>query len=183
MKLIASIPLLALATLVPTACKEDKQPMDIVAKIPQQPKKVNGPQKREASHWSQVVSWHGGKYTIRIDRVPDSTLVADATGQQFYDNRATLQIIRSDGSMFVDRTFRKRDFLKAAKGQYTNDGAFLGMVFDCVRDGLLVFGASIGDPSPDSDEFVPLSITVDAMGNVNISETSLGVEEGDEIYD
>lgn len=183
MRRIALISLLALVTLTVTSCKEDKQPADIVAKIPVQPKKTSGPQKREASHWSQVVSWHGGKYTVRIDRVPDSTLIADASGQKFYDNRATLQIVRADGSIFVDRTFRKRDFLKAAKGQYATDGAFLGMVFDCVRDGLLVFGASIGDPNPDSDEFVPLSITVDAMGNVNITETSLGMDDGDEAYD
>lgn len=177
MKRIAPILLLAAVTLATTACKEEKKPADIVATIEPKPKKPAAPQKREEAHTSEVVDWLGGKYTVSIDRVPDSTLVTDDTGERYYDNRATLRVTRADGSTFVDKTFRKTDFLKAAKGQFADHGVFLGMVFDRVDGKTLVFGASIGAPSPDSDEFVPLSITVDNMGGVTIAESSIGVKE------
>lgn len=177
MKRIAPILLLGIVTLASTACKEEKKPTDIVTTIELKPKKPAGPQKSEEAHVSKVVDWLGSKYTVSIDRVPDSTLVTDDTGERYYDNRATLRITRADGSTFVDKTFRKADFLKVAKGQYADHGVFLGMVFDRVDGQHLVFGASVGAPSPDSDEFVPLSISVDNMGGVTIAESSIGVKE------
>lgn len=164
-------------TLSATSCKEEKKSEDIVAKMPAPPKKETAPQKRPDSHWSQVVDWHGGKYTIRIDRTADTTLVSDDSGQKFYDNHATVQVIRADGSVFFDKTYRKADFKEAAHGQYEKNGAFLGMTFVSVENDKLVFGASIGDPNPDSDEFVPFSIEVTPTGEATIKESTLGVND------
>lgn len=177
MKRIVPILLLGLVGVAVTSCKEEKKPVDIVAKVPVEPKKPSGPQKREPFTTSEVVDWHGGKYTVKIERVPDSTLVSDASGQKYYDNRITLRILRADGSIFVDKTYRKSDFFAAVNNKFSTDGVLLGMAFDRVKDGQLAFGASIGDPNPDSDDFVPISITIDEMGKATISEGTLGAEE------
>lgn len=172
---------MGLATLTAISCKEEKKPNDIVVQIPAAtPKKQAAPQKREASHWEQAISWRGATYTIRIDRTADSTVVATADGQRYYDNRVTLQVVRADGSMFVDKTFHKADFLTAAKGQYAKDGVLLGMAFDRSTPDGLSFGASIGDPNPDSDEFVPLTLTINPQGKATITEA---VMSDDEVYD
>lgn len=141
MKRIVPILLLGLVGVAVTSCKEEKKPVDIVAKVPVEPKKPSGPQKREPFTTSEVVDWHGGKYTVKIERVPDSTLVSDASGQKYYDNRITLRILRADGSIFVDKTYRKSDFFAAVNNKFSTDGVLLGMAFDRVKDGQLAFGA------------------------------------------
>lgn len=183
MRRIVPLFLLGLVILAATSCKEEKKAEDIVAKMPTESKKEAGPQKREASHWSQTIEWRGATYTVRIDREPDSALVADESGQKYYDNRVTLQVLRADGTAFVDKTFHKSDFLAAAKGQYAKSGVLLGMVFDRAKADCLVFGGSIGNPNPDSEEFVPLSISIDPMGKVTVTEAAMDEEEDDAALD
>lgn len=180
MKQIVPILLLAAAGIAVSSCKEEKKPVDIVAKIPVKRSKPSGPQKREPSHWSQTVDWLGQKYTISIDRTPDSMLVTNAAGQAYYENHAVLTVKRADGSTFFTKTFRKADFASAVKGETLTKGTLLGMVFDRVNGQTLVFGASVGDPNPDSDEFVPLSIELTNRGVLSIHEASLGVEGSDD---
>lgn len=184
MKRIALFLFAGLIAVAFASCKKEKKQEDIVAKMPVETNaKPSGPQKRPDSHWSQVVDWHGGKYTVRIDRAADSTLVTDGSGQQFFDNHATLQVIRADGSVLLDKTFRKADFVKVKSSEGDAERTFLGMVFDCVRNDRLVFGASIGDPNPDSEEFVPFSIEVSPTGEVAVKESSIGVDEEEEPMD
>lgn len=177
MRRIVPFLLLGLVTLSATSCKDEKKTDDIVAKVPTEPKQPTAPQKREASHWQQTIEWRGAKYTVAIDRRPDSTLVIDDSGQKYYDNDVTVKITRADGSAFVDKTFHKSDFLAAAKGMYASNGILLGMAFDQAKPDCLVFGGSIGNPNPDSDEFVPLSISIDPQGKASITEAAMDGED------
>lgn len=160
-----------------SACKEEKKPEPIVAKIPVKTTKPAGPQKRPASHWNETVEWLGQSYSIAIDRTPDSTLVTNDAGQRYYDNQVAVKVTRADGSTFFEKTFRKSSFGDVVKGESARGKALLGMVFDHAQGETLIFGASVGDPNPDSEDFISLSITLTNRGTIAVSEASLGVED------
>lgn len=131
------------------------------------------------------VEWLGSTYKICVERKADKSLptTVDEQGNSYYDNRITVRVLRSDGSVFFDRTFLKSDFVDYISDAYAK-GALLGIVFDRVEDGSLRFAASVGSPDRMSDEYEPLVLTVSRMGSVSIAkDTRLDTaseEEADE---
>jgi len=92
--------------------------------------------------------------------------VEDEMGQKFVDNRITLRIIRSDGSVFFSRTFTKAAFDAQLDDDYRQTGILEGIVFDQVDGHNLVFAGSVSHPQ--TDEYIPLVITVSNFGDVSI---------------
>lgn len=152
------------------ACKEKKQTQIIIAKRP----KVTAPakpQKMGDYSLSRRVEWKGSTYTIQTRLTAVDSLPLASDGQRrYYDNTITLRIVRADGSVFFNRTFRKTDFKQYVDDIYYKDGALLGIVFVRADGDDLEFAASVGNPDKSSDEYVPLVMRVSGMGDVSISK-------------
>ena len=134
------------------------------------------------------VEWLGAMYKVCVERKSDTSLpqAFDEMGNRYYDNSITVRVLRSDGSVFFERTFRKSDFTQYVSDDYAK-GALLGVVFDSVENESLRFAASVGSPDKMSDEYEPLVVKVSRMGSVSIakdtkldtaSEESLDEEDG-----
>lgn len=115
------------------------------------------------------VEWLGSSYRCVIVRKADDSLamVKDETGQKFVDNRISLNIRRADGSVFLSKIFTKKDFSENLDNDYRKTGILEGLVFDRVDGQSLVFAASVSHPQ--TDEYIPLVVTVSRMGEVGIS--------------
>lgn len=166
------LPCLAVLTLA-TGCKE-KQPKDNDIIIPAPKKEVKkGPKQMTQTRQEVSKDWLGNTYDITILRMVDKTLplVKDETGQEYYDNRITVEIKRADGSMFFSHEYLKGEFeSRLSSSDKIPTIAMLGVVFDKIDNDRLVFAASIGSPDALSDEYVPFTLTIDRNGSVTIKQ-------------
>ncbi len=167
MKLLTSILYVGLAGLVLTSCKQKKQTDDIVVKKVETPK-PQAPIKMQEYHQVENVLWLGRDYQVDIKRVPDDSLkmVKDETGQKFVDNRITVSILRSDGSVFFHRPFTKSVFDDYLDDDYRKTGILEGIVFDKVDGDYVIFAGSVCHPQ--TDEYIPLILSVSRMGDVSV---------------
>lgn len=166
------------------ACGEKKADDNIIVKKPvavaEKPIQRVGDYQQE-----RQFEWNGSTYTVAVERKADAQLplVDDGEGNRYYDNRITVKIVRQDGSEFFSRAFTKQDFSAYVDEAYKG-GALLGVVFDCVDDGVLRFAASVGSPDRTSDEYVPLVMKINRFGETSVSrDTALdttGEENGAE---
>lgn len=110
----------------------------------------------------------GKNYQLQLKRVPDDSLqmVKDENGQKFIDNRVTLRILRADGSVFLSRSFTKAAFERFLDDDYRRTGILEGFVYDRVDGSQILFAASVCHPQ--TDEYIPLVVTVNNFGEVNI---------------
>lgn len=158
----------ALATV---ACKEKETRRDII--VPPPPREAaRGTQQMTQTRQQRTVEWLGARYTVSITRSVDRTLplTRDEGGHAYYDNAISLRVTRQDGSQAYERRFTKSDFEAfIADAATLRDGALLGIVFDRVDGSRLRFAASVGSPDMGSDEFVPLTMTLDRFGNTAVT--------------
>jgi len=165
---------LSLLLLGVTACKQEKKSNDIITKIAPKPHVPSGTKAMDEFKYEKKVEWMGATYTILIHRFADKSLstVSDEDGRKYYDNKFQVQILRSDGSSFYDRTLTKDDFREFTDNQYAKNGALIGFMFDRAEGNKLYFGASVGSPDPKSDEYVPLDVTIDNMSRMRINKAT-----------
>lgn len=166
MKAIRLMAVLLTALLV-ASCAQKKKSDDIIVPTV----KVTKPQapiRMQSYDQTKDIVWLDKNYQVAIRRVADDSLkmVKDETGQQFIDNRITLRVIRSDGSVFFSRTFTKGDFDAQLDEDYRQTGILEGIVFDQIDGNNLVFAGSVSHPQ--TDEYIPLVITVSNFGDVSI---------------
>ena len=152
-------------------CKEKKVHHDIIAPRMEMPA-PSGPVKMADSRVVRDVLWLGKPYKVEVWRHADDSLrmVKDEYGQQFVDNRVTLTVRRSDGSVAISKVFTKAALEAHLDSKYRKEGIFDAFVFDEVDGQQLEFAASVS--LPQSDEYIPLEIKVDNFGNVSISRDS-----------
>ena len=166
-----------------TGCKQKKQTEDIIVRKTETPK----PQAPIRMHdYNQVkdVQWLDRSYQVDIRRMADDSLrmVKDETGQKFVDNRIQLKVIRQDGSVFFSRTFTKADFNDYLDDDYRATGILEGLVFDRVEGLHLIFAGSVSHPQ--TDEYIPLVITLSNFGDVIISrDTQMDTSGSEELND
>ena len=165
---------LSLLLLGVTACKQERKSNDIITKIAPKPHVPSGTKAMDEFKYEKKVEWMGAIYTIRIHRFADKSLstVSDEDGRKYYDNKFQVQILRSDGLSFYDRTLTKDDFREFTDNQYAKNGALIGFMFDRAEGNKLYFGASVGSPDPKSDEYVPLDVTIDNMSRMRINKAT-----------
>lgn len=166
--------LMGLMLLGISACKQEKKSKDIITKIVPKPKLPSGPQQMSDFQYEKKIEWLGNTYTIRIRRFADKSLamVHEEDGRKYYDNKIQLNILRQDGSTFYDRTFTKDDFREFTNNQYGKNGALVGFMFDRAEGNILYFGASVGSPDPNSDEYMPMDVTIDNMSHIRITKAT-----------
>lgn len=169
----------ALMALLVTACGEKKKSDDIITTKPVAAK-PQAPIRMQDYQQNTDIQWLGKNYQVQINRTPDDSLrmVKDETGQQFVDNRITLRIIRADGSVFFGRTFTKAAFDAQLDDDYRQTGILEGIVFDQVDGNNLVFAGSVSHPQ--TDEYIPLVITVSNFGDVTIKRDDQMDTSGEE---
>ncbi|GAB6983462.1 DUF4738 domain-containing protein [Prevotella dentasini] len=157
-----------------TACKEEKKTSDIITRIVHKPETRKGPQQLSDFKYERAIEWLGSTYTVRIRRYADRSLpmAADEDGRKYYDNRVALLILRKDGTTFFDRTFTKDDFRDFTDNQYGRHGALVGFMIDRVEGNTIYFGASVGSPDPNSDEYVPIDVAVSNNGRLSVSSAT-----------
>jgi hypothetical protein len=161
------------------ACSQKKKSDDIIAEKIEQPK-AQGPVRLQPYTDSRDVQWIGRTYHIAINRQPSDSLpmVKDEIGQQFVDNVISLEVSRGDGSVFYSHTFTKKDFDRYLDNDYRNTGILEGLVYDKMEGNHLFFAASVGHPQ--TDEYIPMVVTVSNLGDVGIKLDNLLDTTGEE---
>ena len=91
-------------------------------------------------------------------------------------------MIRQDGSVFFSRTFTKADFNDYLDDDYRATGILEGLVFDRVEGLHLIIAGSVSHPQ--TDEYIPLVITLSNFGDVTISrDTQMDTSGSEELND
>lgn len=161
--------ILATALLVTVVgCKEKKNSEDIIATKVVMKKPDNKPIRMQGYEDAKEVKWLGKTYTVEVKRQPDDSLqvVKDERGQKFVDNHISLRIIRADGSVFFSKVFTKASFKELLDDTYRRGGILEGLVLDKVEGNNVKFAASVC--LPQSDEYIPLLLSVDNFGNTSM---------------
>lgn len=154
------------------ACHKEKRPTDIIVKKAT-PAKAQETRKMGDYSQTRKIEWLGAEYAITIDFAADTSLpLASEGSQKYYDNRITLTIRRANGTEFLRKQFVKTDFAAYTDDTYAKNGALVGLVFDKVANDKLVFATSVGSPDKSSDEYIPLTLTVDRFGNIAITKAT-----------
>ena len=164
-------PIIAVILLVGTiaSCSSKKQREDIITTKYEKPA-PQGPIRTDDYKDTKQFRWLDRDYTCTIERMADDSLpmVKDETGQQFVDNRVRVVITRADGSKFFDKEFTKVSFDSYITEDYRKTGILEGFVFDRVENSEVRFACSVSRPQ--SDEFIPLILSVNRMGNIDIKQ-------------
>ena len=166
MKKIQLLAALLMAVLA-ISCGKKKESKDIIVPTAEVVK-PKAPISMQPYSQQQEVAWLDKSYQVFINRVADDSLrmVQDETGQKFVDNRITLRVVRADGSVFFKKVFTKTTFDAQLDDDYRQTGILEGLVFDKVDGNNLVFAGSVSHPQ--TDEYIPLVVTVSNFGNVTI---------------
>ena len=156
-----------LIAVIAISCGKKKESKDIIVPTVEVVK-PKAPISMQPYNQQQEVKWLDKSYQVFIDRVADDSLrmVQDETGQKFVDNRITLRVIRADGSVFFKKVFTKSSFDAQLDDDYRQTGILEGLVFDKVDGNNLIFAGSVCHPQ--TDEYIPLVVTVSNFGNVTI---------------
>ena len=156
-----------LIAVIAISCGKKKESKDIIVPTVEVVK-PKAPISMPPYNQQQEVKWLDKSYQVFIDRVADDSLrmVQDETGQKFVDNRITLRVIRADGSVFFKKVFTKSSFDAQLDDDYRQTGILEGLVFDKVDGNNLIFAGSVSHPQ--TDEYIPLVVTVSNFGNVTI---------------
>ena len=156
-----------LTALLATSCGKKKETNDIIVHTVETPK-PQGPVRMQPYDQTNDVQWLGKEYQVAINRVSCDSLpmVKDETGQQFIDNRITVRILRSDGSVFFKRVFTKADFVAQLDDDYRKTGILEGIVYDKTDGNNIIFAGSVSHPQ--TDEYIPLVVSVTNFGEVSI---------------
>lgn len=184
MKQLFIASLLILLTIGFFSCKHKKQSDTIITKITSHPKKNKTPQKQAILNYKKEITWLEEKYTILIQRHPDTTLpvVKDDNGNTYYENQISLVIKRKDGTNFYSHIFTKTDFRPYVGKRYYDKGVLIGFMFDKIQGNELLFGVCIGSPDPTSDLSIPIDVRIDNTGKL-IMKTSIDVNIDEENTD
>ena len=156
-----------LIAVIAISCGKKKESKDIIVPTVEVVK-PKAPISMQPYNQQQEVKWLDKSYQVFIDRVADDSLrmVQDETGQKFVDNRITLRVIRADGSVLFKKVFTKSSFDAQLDDDYRQTGILEGLVFDKVDGNNLIFAGSVSHPQ--TDEYIPLVVTVSNFGNVTI---------------
>ena len=171
MKKIQLLAVLLMAVLA-ISCSKKKESKDIIVPTAEVVK-PKAPISMQPYNQQQQVEWLDKHYQVFIDRVADDSLrmVEDETGQKFIDNRINLRVVRADGSVFFKQEFTKSSFDAQLDDDYRQTGILEGLVFVKVDGNNLVFAGSVSHPQ--TDEYIPLVVTVSNFGKVTIKRDDL----------
>lgn len=133
---------------------------------------ATGLQRMQISDSKNTFTFKGKEYQSRVFRRPDDNLpiVTNEQGEKFVDNRITLRI-STGGKSVVDKDFTKENFASLVDARFLKHSILEGLVYDKTTPKGMVYAASICYPQ--TDLYIPLSITVSADGKISLAKEEL----------
>lgn len=137
---------------------------------------AHGLQRMQTSRSETDIKFKGKEYHSLVSRTPDESLphVKNEMGDTYVDNKIVLRLTRGDATV-VNKTFTKNDFASVVDAKFLSKSVLEGIVFDKTAPEGIVYAASVCYPQ--TDLYVPLSITITADGKMSIKKVDV-LEEG-----
>ena len=122
---------------------------------------AHGLQRMQSSKAETDIKFKGKDYHSLVSRTPDESLphVSNEMGDTYVDNKIVLRITRG-GENVLNKTFTKNDFSSVVDANFLSKS---------------VYAASVCYPQ--TDLYVPLSITVSADGKMSIKKVDMLEED------
>lgn len=165
--------LICIAVWLMSACSsQKKEEGSDVHVLMQDSVDAGGVQHMQVSDSKTTITYKNKEYQSRVVRRPDEDLpiVTNEQGEKFADNRITLRITAA-GKSIVDKVFTKQSFASLVDAKFLKHSILEGLVYDKNTPGGMVYAASICYPQ--SDLYIPLSITVSADGKISMAKEEL----------
>lgn len=139
---------------------------------------ARGLQRMQVSKAEVDIQFKGKDYHSFISRTPDEELptVKDENGNRFVDNKIQLRLTRGNEQIF-NMTFTKKNFASIVGEDFLSKSILEGMVYNKTTPQGFVYAASVCYPQ--TDLYVPLTITITADGKMTMAKEELL----EEIYD
>lgn len=156
-----------------SACSSPKKENDSEVKVLMKDSvDAAGLQRMQISDSKTSFTFKGKEYQSRVFRRPDDNLpvVTNEQGDKFIDNRITLRIT-TGGKSVVDKEFTKESFASLVDARFLKHSILEGVVYDKNTPKGMVYAASICYPQ--TDLYIPLSITVSADGKISLAKEEL----------
>lgn len=136
---------------------------------------IHGLQRMQVSKSEQDISFRGKEYHSYLQRVPNDSLsrVRSEVGDVYVDNEVTLRITRGAEKVF-SKTFTKHSFSSLVDPDFMKKAILEGMVFDKTTPQGFVYAVSVCYPQ--TDLYIPISITVTPDGKMSMTKDEL-IEE------
>ncbi|MEG0887965.1 MULTISPECIES: DUF4738 domain-containing protein [Bacteroides] len=169
--------LLLLVIVVITACsgKNANQKEDTQV-VMQDSTDAHGLQRMQVSKSETNITFKGKEYHSVISRTPDEELplVTSEMGDTYVDNKIQLRLTRNN-DVVVSTTFTKSNFSAYVSAEFLSKSILEGIVYDKTTPQGMVFAASICYPQ--TDLYIPLSITISADGKMSIEKVEVLEED------
>lgn len=133
---------------------------------------AHGLQRMQTSKAETDISFKGKEYHSQVSRTPDEELphVTNEMGDTYVDNKIVLRLTRG-GETIVDKVFTKNDFSSVVDADFLKKSVLEGIVYDKTTPQGIVYAASVCYPQ--TDLYVPLSITISSDGKMNIEKVEM----------
>lgn len=137
---------------------------------------AHGLQRMQTSKSEIDIKFKGKDYHSLVSRTPDESLphVSNEMGDTYVDNKILLRLTRGKESV-LNKTFTKNDFSSVVDERFLSKSVLEGIVFDKTTPQGIVYAASVCYPQ--TDLYVPLSITVSADGKMSIKKVDILEED------
>lgn len=131
-----------------------------------------GMQRMQVSKTEVDIKFKGKDYHSFISRTPDEglPLVKDEMGNTFVDNKILLRLTRGNEQVF-NMTFTKKNFSSVVSDDFLSKSILEGMVYNKTTPQGIVYAASVCYPQ--TDLYVPVSITITADGKMTMEREEL----------
>lgn len=136
----------------------------------------HGLQRMQTSKSEIDIQFKGKDYHSLVSRTPDESLphVSNEMGDTYVDNKIVLRLTRG-GATVVNKTFTKNDFSSVVDANFLSKSVLEGIVYDKTTSQGIVYAASVCYPQ--TDLYVPLSITITADGKMSIRKVDVLEED------
>ena len=164
---------LLLTLIVATACNGNKSAEESKTRVVLKDSvDAQGVQRMQSFKAEQTITFNNREYHSLLHRVSCDSLarVRDSRGDVFVDNTITLRLTRGTEKIF-GKTFTKRDFAAWIGADFMKSGILEGMVFDKTTPQGFVYAVSVAYPQ--SDLYIPLSVTISSNGTMSIAKEEL----------
>jgi hypothetical protein len=140
---------------------------------------AHGLQRMQTSKSETDFKFKGKDYHSMVSRTPDESLphVTNEMGDTYVDNKIVLQLTRGNEKVF-DKTFTKNDFSSVVDARFLSNSVLEGIVYDKTTPQGIVYAASVCYPQ--TDLYMPLSITITVDGKMSIQKVDMLEEEYDD---
>lgn len=137
---------------------------------------AHGLQRMQTSKSEIDFKFKGKDYHSLVSRTPDESLphVSNEMGDTYVDNKILLRLTRGKESV-LNKMFTKNDFSSVVDEGFLSKSILEGIVYDKTTPQGIVYAASVCYPQ--TDLYVPLSITVSADGKMSIKKVDILEED------